>query len=99
MTNDTPDKPKAESEDESVTTHSDNRNFSSLTLLLGGFLLMVFYVLSVGPVAAIIDSPHSPDWIVKVIIIVYYPLGWLYDNSEVCRAFLEQYIEWWSDLF
>jgi hypothetical protein len=99
MTDDTHENPETEQSKTSDPKPDGGGHFSSMTLLLGGFFLIVFYILSVGPVAAIVDSRHLPDWIEMPLKIFYYPLIWLYGNVEVCHKYLGAYAEWWSDLF
>jgi len=99
MTDDTHDKAEKEQSKTSDPKPQHSSHLSSMTLLLGGFFLLAFYVLSVGPVAAIVNSRHVPNWIQMPVVIFYYPLIWLYENVEVCQKYLEAYTEWWSDMF
>lgn len=54
-------------------------------------LLPVLYVLSVGPVAMMFPQ-EPPDW----AKVVYAPLIWLAETSDVAAKVLEWYVRLWG---
>jgi len=54
-------------------------------------VMLVLYVLSVGPVAMVV-RPNGPGS--QVAEVVYAPLGWLHDHTAL-REPLDAYIDFW----
>ncbi len=53
----------------------------------------IFYVVSVGPAAALLPTlPHESEEILKKI---YGPVIWLHEETPL-RSPLEKYVEWWE---
>jgi hypothetical protein len=60
--------------------------------LLIALLLPVLYVLSVGPVVAMVQpNSNEPAWFATV----YAPLIWLDQNSTAASSFFEWYVGFW----
>lgn len=55
-------------------------------------VLLVFYVLSIGPVAALVQGNEDATARVRVF---YAPLIWLHDNTPL-KTPLEKYVELWG---
>lgn len=60
--------------------------------LLVGLLLPVLYVLSLGPVAWLVNGKDSFQW----LVMIYIPLGVLADNCHPFGDALQWYIELWT---
>ena len=55
-------------------------------------LAPVLYVLSIGPAAAVVSRTGTGH---DAVSVVYYPLGWLHDNTPL-RDPLDWYLELWG---
>lgn len=64
------------------------------SVLLWGAVLVVVYVLSIGPVAAMDCGGLLPLGAREVLELVYAPLIWLCDNTPLDGP-LEAYVELW----
>lgn len=75
--------------------------------LVAAFLaILVLYLLSIGPVIAlaersakVISDPVAGvpfSWI--RVVVVYQPVIWLAEQSEVCSAILLSYVDLWRRL-
>jgi hypothetical protein len=60
--------------------------------------LLALYVLSIGPVAVLVESRQTPPGLVHALEIVYLPLIWLVDQPEVEKP-LRAYVEAWRSAF
>lgn len=54
-------------------------------------LLPVLYVLSIGPVAMLVNNNDSLRW----MAVIYHPLGWLAECYEPIGHALEWYVDLW----
>lgn len=63
---------------------------------------LLFYVLSIGPVSALLlfaDEHHAvPRWIVQVLEAVYWPVTQSAEQWPFAETVLSQYLIWWWDL-
>lgn len=50
-------------------------------------MLPLLYVLSSGPVALFYEDRQAPAW----LHVFYWPLGWLFENSETAASAFEWY--------
>lgn len=62
----------------------------AIIVLLGFLMLPLFYVLSVGPVAA--AFPDSPEW----IKVIYFPIVWLAHAWEPAGELFRWYLSLWG---
>jgi hypothetical protein len=87
------------SEAESATRST--RGSGVVAALLVAVLLPLFYVLSVGPVGWAADSAEraglisNNGWIDKGLTLLYFPLGWLHNNTPLKEP-LDSYIKLWG---
>lgn len=61
-----------------------------------GFVLAlapVLYLLSIGPAAYFFKLAGQPKGMENFLEVFYYPIEWLWDNSQAARAILERYLE------
>ena len=65
------------------------------TVALVVLLLIVLYVLSIGPAAVIAQRTGGGAW--RVFRVVYAPLIWLYENTPL-REPLEHYVGFWFEI-
>ena len=65
------------------------------SVVTGSLVLLLLYVLSAGPVAALIDRSSSPQ-AEALAEAVYAPLIWLHDNTFL-ETPLDAYIELWVE--
>ena len=70
---------------------TQSRVASRIVWMFGGLL---FYVLSIGPVAWFLRRTDPPDWF-ESLLYVYLPLGWAGENWPWFGGLLE----WYMDLF
>jgi hypothetical protein len=75
----------------------ENRR-SLASMALAAIVLLVLYVLSIGPVQLICNRSGAKmsDPVVKFIIVFYAPLRWLGENVEPFGEFFTRYIIWWT---
>ena len=59
--------------------------------LLVFLLLPVLYMLSIGPVAVLVNHNESLQW----MGVIYHPLGWLAESYEPIGDALGWYVELW----
>lgn len=67
-----------------------------LSVVIVGALLL--YVLSIGPVVAIVAKSGLPHAWVKPMEILYAPLIWVCEHTRL-RVPMEHYVGWWLDVF
>ena len=63
------------------------------TGIIGG--AVVFYVLSVGPVAMMLSLTHPRHGTVKIWVAMYYPLTWMSAEFPPFEELLKRYISLW----
>lgn len=56
-------------------------------------LLPVLYVLSTGPAMYLFKAMGQPDALEDIFEVVYYPIEWLWDHSQIAQALLEAYLD------
>jgi hypothetical protein len=72
---------------------------SGTTWALGIFAALVFYVLSPGPVAKVIQMIYGsepPEEYMKPYEIAYLPLGLIVERIKSAEEFYEWYFEVWG---
>jgi len=79
-------------------TAEDGAHFRILTWIISIPLLVVLYVLSVGPMRVFMTEINAPTWLWQIFRGFYFPIVWLYYHSETCERFLEAYFEWWMNI-
>lgn len=57
-------------------------------------LVPLFYVLSIGPVAAVVSRRKSPQGM-QLLENIYAPVIWLHDHTMLEKP-LEAYVEMWG---
>ena len=76
-----------------------NRRKPSLTSLIAFGMIFAAYVLSPGPLAALVDAGHIQEdgaWGIPVRV-VYWPLHVCYENIEWVESSYDWYVELWID--
>jgi hypothetical protein len=59
-------------------------------------IVVVFYVLSIGPVAWAIRKPWFPTWLNGPVHITYWPITWIEGNGpQPIRSVLGWYGHFW----
>ena len=61
----------------------------------GSLLLVVFYILSPGPVLRMTRSGGMSSGVEEFLEIFYWPLEKLYNNVEI----VERFYDWWFGLW
>lgn len=60
-------------------------------------IMLVLYVLSIGPVIRALEGPEGiPAKYEANLEVIYAPLSWAFENSELYRRFHIQYYAIWS---
>lgn len=83
--------------DQTTSQEAPARSFSRPFRLFGyftagSFLFLSTYVLSLGPVARLVNAGIIPD----DVAILYTPLELAYLNSPIVRKFLDVYLQFWK---
>jgi hypothetical protein len=61
-----------------------------------GLVVVVLYLLSIGPVAWTIRQPWCPLWLYGSVQIIYSPIGWLEENGpQPIRTAIGWYGDFW----
>ena len=66
--------------------------------LWGTIGLLAFYVLLAGPIVWLFWRYHLPDWLALTIHVVYAPLSWTFDNSQMFQEVWGIYRGLWVDI-
>ena len=71
--------------------------WSPFSMMLGVVVLIVLYVLSIGPVAWLVDSSGItiPGWLMSSLESFYAPIIWIIENN----TFLTKPFIWYEELF
>lgn len=73
-----------------------SRSYVTTTVLCSAFLI-VFYVLSIGPMSALHDRGVFGDWD-EAIVGFYTPLIWVHRTIPASRTPIEAWIGIWANL-
>ena len=83
-----------------MTEQLEERRRPSITSLVAFFLfiLPMLYVLSIGPVVALVDAGYISrgGQLLEFLRVVYQPLQWCHDNVEWATPLFEWYFELWG---
>jgi hypothetical protein len=72
---------------------SQTRGSGTAPLLLAILILVpILYVLSIGPVVAVVEKTGTGR---EAVVIFYAPVIWLHDNTPLEKP-LEKYAEFWG---
>jgi hypothetical protein len=80
-------------------TADDTTHFRILTWITSIPLLVVLYVLSVGPARVFMQEIDAPIWLWQIFRALYFPIVWLYNKSETCEKLFDTYFDWWMNIF
>jgi len=59
-------------------------------------LVLVVYPLSIGPIYWLVVHDKLPVPLFRALVVVYWPVDWLYDNSTSFASVLDWYLELWG---
>lgn len=65
-------------------------------LVGAGVVMPILYVLSPGPVMAMVRSGYGGSWVQRVVQLLYFPLEWLYNHVGWVRVFYDWWFEVWG---
>jgi hypothetical protein len=60
--------------------------------LIGLFLAPPLYLLSMGPVAWLMDNFGGGQW----YDVIYFPANWIYDTFPATQPWFVWYLDWWT---
>ncbi|MCA9006907.1 MAG: hypothetical protein KDA70_16645 [Planctomycetaceae bacterium] len=84
---------------------SENKRSLLMRFLSGALpLLLVLYVLSIGPVSAYLSTPTglrsdvSPETIERLEYF-YAPINWAVNSNDILLSIADKYVKFWHGIF
>jgi hypothetical protein len=74
------------------------RKFARLRWLLHLAVILVLYVLSIGPLRYAIEKGWFPKGSAEFAEMIYFPLVWAGERNEAIDNALSAYSDWWANL-